>query len=201
MNVPKAILMKAFISGRARTKTTLSLWNHFRHMQELMPKPCINLRNKATWISLLLCVPHVEATVAGQMMGNLKGHGWWPGAWSRESWDNNNKQLNKPIENTNFLTSVYKMDTLQSLVHGHCYFIIIMWLPLQNKSWSLDSPLYLNHMILPPAAHPLPSPHTTQSSPVFSSLHFLLHTVFTVPVMCSRTFLKFNFMKIVSCCV
>lgn len=47
-NVPKVILMKAFCSAMARTKTTLSLFNYFRHTQEHMPKTCTNLRIKAT---------------------------------------------------------------------------------------------------------------------------------------------------------
>lgn len=72
-NVPKVILMKAFCSAMARTKTTLSLFNYFRHTQEQMPKTCTNLRIKATSISLRFQVPCVEATGAGGRKAQLSG--------------------------------------------------------------------------------------------------------------------------------
>lgn len=43
----QVIPVKASISSTARAETTLSLSSYFRHTQELMPKTCINLRNKA----------------------------------------------------------------------------------------------------------------------------------------------------------
>lgn len=83
ISAPQVIQVNAFISGPARTETTLSLSSYLRHTQALMPKTCPKPKKWGSLNTLTVLCSHVETTVAGggktwfsgyfaQTMGNLR---------------------------------------------------------------------------------------------------------------------------------